>query len=319
VTVQDVVWLREADVERLIDLDQLLEALTDGFRSLSAGEVLGPPRPEVAVPRGFLLSMPAYRPGSLIGVKMVSVFHGNVDMGMPGHLALMCLFDPETGATRAVMDGTYITAIRTAGAAAVSTQLLARPDASVLTIVGAGVQGRSHLKLFPRVRPIEEIRVTSLRVEDAQQAAKLDPRARAIESFAEAVRGADIVALCTSSAESVIQLEWLKPGAHVTSVGYMPPGSELDLRLLDAGHVFVETRVAFEAPPAGCVELYGRDHQAATELGEVILGRRPGRANAHEITVYKAMGHAIEDLVTAEIAYLAALRDGVGARLSQYG
>src|SRR6266700_1716450 len=127
---------------------------------MSAGEVLGPPRPEIAVQNGLLLSMPAYRSGSLIGVKMVSVFRGNVELGMPGHLALVCLFDPETGATRAVMDGTYITAIRTAGAAAVSTRLLARPDARVLTIVGAGVQGRSHLKLLPRLRPIEEIRVT---------------------------------------------------------------------------------------------------------------------------------------------------------------
>jgi alanine dehydrogenase len=317
-TLQDIIWLREVEVERLIDLDELLIALTDGFRSMSAGEVLAPPRPEIAVPRGFLLSMPAYRPGSLIGVKMVSVFHGNVELGMPGHLALMCLFDPETGATKAVMDGTYITAIRTAGAAAVSTQLLARPDASVLTVVGAGVQGRSHLKLFPRLRPIEDIRVTSLRFEDAQQAAQLDPRARAVESFEEAVRGADIVALCTSSAEPVIQLEWLKPGAHVTSVGYMPPGTELDLQLLDAGHVFVETRIAFEQPPTGCVELYGRDPQAAIELGEVILGRRPGRASEHEITVYKAMGHAIEDLVAAEITYHAAVRDAAGTRLMQY-
>ena len=318
-TLQDIIWLREAEVERTIDLDELLLALTDGFRSMSAGEVIGPPRPEIAVQRGFLLSMPAYRPGALIGVKMVSVFHGNVELGMPGHLALMCLFDPDTGATKAVMDGTYITAIRTAGAAAVSTQLLASPDASVLTIVGAGVQGRSHLKLIPRLRPVEDIRVASLRFEDARQAAQLDPRARAVESFEEAVRGADIVALCTSSAEPVIQLEWLKPGAHVTSVGYVPPGTELDLRLLDAGNVFVETRIAFEAPPAGCVELYGRDPQAATELGEVILDRRPGRANDHEITVYKAMGHAIEDLVTAEIAYRAAVNNGAGTRLSQYG
>src|SRR5262245_43749676 len=139
-TIADAVWLNQTDVDRLLDLDRLLEALAGGFRSMASGEVLGPPRPEIAVERGFLLCMPAYRPGSSIGVKMVSVFHGNAGLGVPGHLALICLFDPETGATRAIMDGTYITAIRTAGAAAVSAKLLARSDAQVLAVIGAGVQ-----------------------------------------------------------------------------------------------------------------------------------------------------------------------------------
>ena len=317
-TLEDVLWLNESDVEALLDFDELLEALAGGFRSMSAGEVLGPARPEIAVPKGFLLSMPAHRPGSLIGVKMVSVFHGNAELSLPGHLALMCLFDPETGATKAVMDGTHITAIRTAGAAAVSAQLLARTDARVLTIVGAGVQGRSHIRLFSRIRPLDEIRVVSLRYADAETATELDPRARALHSYEEAVRGADIVALCTTSEEPVIQVEWLKPGAHVTSVGYMPPGTELDLQLLNASRIFVETRIAFEQPPAGCIELHGRDPALATELGEVLLGRRPGRLDDAEITVYKAMGHAIEDLVAAEIVYRAALREGHGSRLRQY-
>jgi ornithine cyclodeaminase/thiomorpholine-carboxylate dehydrogenase len=317
-TLDDVLWLNEADVEALLDFDELLEALADGFRSMSAGEVLGPARPEIAVPKGFLLSMPAYRTGSLIGVKMVSVFHGNAELGIPGHLALICLFDPETGATKAVMDGTYITAIRTAGAAAVSAQLLARNDARVLTVVGAGVQGRSHITLFPRIRAVDEIRVVSLRYEDAQGAAQLDARARALHACEEAVRGADIVALCTTSQEPVIRLDWLKPGAHVSSVGYMPPGSELDPQVLEASRIFVETRIAFEEPPAGCVELRGRDPALATELGEVFVGLRPGRLNDEEVTVYKAMGHAFEDLVAAEIVYRAALREGRGLRLPQY-
>jgi ornithine cyclodeaminase/alanine dehydrogenase-like protein (mu-crystallin family) len=316
--LEDVLWLNESEVEALLDFDELLEALADGFRSISAGEVLGPARPEIAVPKGFVLSMPAYRPGSLIGVKIVSVFHGNAELSLPGHLALICLFDPDTGATKAVMDGTYITAVRTAGAAALSAGLLARSDARVLTVIGAGVQGQSHIKLFSRIRPLADIRVVSLRHEDAQAATKLDPRARAFRSYDEAVRGADIVALCTTSEEPVIQLEWLKPGAHVTSVGYVPPGSELDLRVLDVSRVFVETRIAFGQPPAGCVELSGRDPAQATELGEVLLGRRPGRLDDDEITVYKAMGHAIEDLMAAEVVYRAALREGRGTRLPQY-
>jgi ornithine cyclodeaminase/alanine dehydrogenase-like protein (mu-crystallin family) len=244
-TLPDVMWLNQSDVERLLDVDRLLEALADGFRSITSGEVVGPARPEIAVPRGYLLSMPAYRPGSSIGVKMVSVFHGNAELGVPGHLALICLFDPDTGATRAVMDGTYITAIRTAAAAALSAQLLARSDARVLAVIGAGVQGRAHIALMPRVRPISEIRVSSLRFEDARSAAALDARARAVESFEQAVRGADIVALCTTAEQPVIRRAWLAPGAHVTSVGYMPPGTELDPELLDNALLFVETRIAF--------------------------------------------------------------------------
>jgi ornithine cyclodeaminase/thiomorpholine-carboxylate dehydrogenase len=317
-TLADVVWLNQADVERLLDLDRLVEALAGGFRSITLGEVLAPPRPEICVPLGFLLSMPAHRPGSSIGVKMVSVFHGNTEVGVPGHLALMSLFDPDTGATRAIMDGTYITAIRTAAAAALSAKLLARSDAHVLAVIGAGVQGRAHIALMPRVRPISEIRVSSLRFDDARSAAALNPCARAVESFEEAVRGADVVALCTTAEQPVIRAAWLAPGAHVTSVGYMPPGTELDPELLDSARVFVETRVAFEPPPAGCIELHGRDPQSATELGEILLGQHPGRANDLEVTVYKAMGHAIEDLVAAELVYQAALDDTSIARLRQY-
>jgi ornithine cyclodeaminase/thiomorpholine-carboxylate dehydrogenase len=318
-TIADVVWLNQTDVNRLLDLDRLLEGLASGFRSISSDEVIGPPRPEIAVERGYLLCMPAYRPGSSMGVKMVSVFHGNAGLGVPGHLALMCLFDPDTGASRAIMDGTYITAIRTAGAAALSAKLLARSDAHVLAIIGAGVQGRAHIALMPRVRRISDIRVSSLRFEDAQSAAALDPRARAVESHEQAVRGADIVALCTTAEQPVVRRAWVTPGAHVTSVGYMPPGTELDPELLDGGRLFVETRIAFEPPPAGCVELQRRDPQRATELGEILLGQRPGRANDLEVTVYKAMGHAIEDLVAAELVYQAALDDPSITRLPQYG
>jgi ornithine cyclodeaminase/thiomorpholine-carboxylate dehydrogenase len=316
--LEKVLWITEEEVEELLDLDELIQALLDGFSWLSAGKVVGPDRPMVTVPNGYQLSMAAYRPGSPIVVKLVSVFHGNVTHRIPGHLALICVFDSETGATRAVMDGTYVTAIRTAGAAAVSTQLLARIDAKILAVIGAGVQGQSHIRLFPRVRNIQEIRVASLSLRDAQLASQLDERAHAVRTCKEAVEGADIVALCTTSQHPVISPEWLKPGAHVTSVGYMPPGSELDLGLLDVARLFVETRIAFEDPPAGCAELADRDPNSATEVGEVILGIRPGRTNNSELTLYKAMGHAIEDLVTAEIIYRNAIAKRRGRFLSQY-
>jgi alanine dehydrogenase len=303
--------LSDADVERLLDLDELLEALARGFSALSDGRVAAPPRNGVDVAGGFLLSMVAHAPDHPLGVKLVSVFHDNHEHGLPGHMALVALFDERTGAPVAVMNGTYITAMRTAGAAAVSARLLARPESTTLAIVGAGVQGAAHLRMLPRVRPFTRIRIASLAVADAERVAGGDPRATAVASIEEAVRGADVVCVCTSSATAVVEHEWLAPGTHVTSVGYRPPGSELARAVLERARVFVETRAAYAPAPVGCVELAGFDPAAGTELGEVLLGRRPGRQSVEEITVYKSMGHAVEDLVAARLVNERATRDGV--------
>src|SRR6266699_1347658 len=309
----DILLLNETEVQRLLDPDALLEALAEGFRALSEGLVDAPKRNEVSVPNtGFLLAMPAYQQGREVPVKLVSVFHGNERLGLPVHQALICLFDPETGTPLSVMDGTYITALRTAGAAALSTRLLARTDTRVLAIIGAGVQGRSHLKMLPRVRHFSEIRIASHHFAHAEQLAATDTRARAVETVEEAVRGADVVCLCTNAGEPVISIDWLAPGMHVTSVGYRPPGGELDPRVIEHGRLFVETRLAFEPPPAGCGELAGLDSGVGTELGEVLLGRGLGRQSKDEITVYKAMGHACEDMAAASLVYRRAKQEGVG-------
>lgn len=304
--------LSDTDVQRHLDPDTLLDALAAGFAALTAGDVTAPPRNGVDVEGGFLLSMMAHAPEHPIGVKLVSVFHGNHAWGLPGHLALIALFDERTGAPVAVMNGTWVTAIRTAGGAALSTRLLARPDAKTLAIVGAGVQGASHLRVLSRVRAFEDIRVASLRLEDAQRVADGDPRARAVASAADAVGGADVVCLCTTSSTPVVERAWLSPGTHVTSVGYMPPGSEVAPDVVRHARLFVETRVAFAPPPAGCAELQELDPEAGTELGELLLGRRPGRQSVSELTLYKSMGHAMEDLVAARLAYDAAAAAGVG-------
>ena len=165
----DVRVLSEAQVRELLDPRALLDGLAQGFASLSSGELEAPGRNEVRPPGdGFLLCMPGHAPGADMTVKVVTVYEGNVERGLPSHLATIGLYDPDTGACRAFMDGTYITAIRTSGAAAVATDLLARADARVLTIVGAGVQGRHHLGTFPLVRDFEEIRVASRRAEEAE-------------------------------------------------------------------------------------------------------------------------------------------------------
>src|SRR5712692_10456225 len=309
----DILLLNETEVQRLLDPDALLDALAESFRALSEGQVDAPKRIGASVPNtGFLLAMPAYQQGREVTVKLVSVFHGNERLGIPAHQALICLFDPQTGTPLSVMDGTYITALRTAGAAALSTRLLARTDTRVLAIVGAGVQGRSHLKMLPRVRQFSEIRIASRHFAHAEQLAATDTRARAVGTAEEAVRGADVVCLCTNAGEPVISLDWLTPGMHVTSVGYRPPGGELDPRVIEHGRLFVETRLAFEPPPAGCGELAGLDPSVGTELGEVLLGRGLGRQSKDELTVYKAMGHACEDMAAASIVYHRAKQEDAG-------
>src|SRR5437763_1788849 len=309
----DILLLNETEVKRLLDPDALLDALAEGFRALSGGLVDAPKRNGVSVPNtGFLLAMPAYQQGREITVKLVSVFHDNERLGLPSHQALICLFDPETGTPLSFMDGTSITALRTAGAAALSTRLLARTNTHVLAIVGAGVEGHAHLRMLPHVRPFSEIRIASRHFAHAEQLAASDSRARAVETAEEAVRGADVVCLCTNAGEPVVSLDWLAPGMHITSVGYTPPGGELDPRVIAQGRLFVETRLAFEPTPVGCGELAGLDPSVGTELGEVLLGQGRGRQSEEELTVYKAMGHACEDLAAASLVYHRAKQEGVG-------
>lgn len=313
----DILMLDKTEVQKLLDPDALLDALAESFKALSSGQVDAPNRIGISVPdKGFLLTMPAYQPGREIAIKLVSVFHDNLRLGMPTHQALICLFDPRTGSPLAFMDGTHITALRTAGAAALSTRLLARTDTRVLAIIGAGVQGHAHLAMLPRVRPFSEIRIASHHFVHAERLAATDARARAVESVEEAVRGTDVVCLCTDAANPVISADWLAPGMHITSVGYSPPGGELDPRAIKQGRLFVETCLAFEPPPAGCGELAGLDPSIGTELGEVLLNQKPGRQSNEQITIYKAMGHACEDMAAASLVYQRAKRDRVGSIVS---
>jgi alanine dehydrogenase len=309
----EILTLDRASVERLLDLGALMDALADGFRALTRGEVVAPDRNQLAMPDGaFLLSMPGRMGDGPMAVKVVTLFESNAATGVPAHLATIGLYDAQTGVCRAFMDGTYITAIRTSAAAALACDLLARPDARVLAIVGSGVQAEHHLRTFPLVRDLAEIRIAARREDEAARIAGGDPRARAAQSVEEAVRGADVVALVTSAGQPVIDPGWLRPGAHVSSVGYKPPDGELPRELARTGHLFVETRRALAPPPVGCGELQGADPAAATELGELLLGRAAGRRDDEEITVYKAMGHVVEDIAAAQLVLEAARRAGVG-------
>ena len=301
---QPVMILSEADVERFVDPGRLLDGLQEGFKQISRGEIQVPPRPEITVPgRGFMLSMPAWTPGSPMMVKMVNVFEGNLDIDLPNHLATIVLFDENTGKTLCVMDGTYITGVRTAASAIVSVRTLARPEAKVATLVGAGVQGREHLRLLPLVREFEKIHIASLVYEDAERLAATSPVAEAVRDVESAVRRSDVICLASHSYEPVIDAGWVAPGTHVSSVGYAPPRGELPPELLPRGRLFVEDICAFEPTPVGCAELAGVEPSTGTILGEALLESDFPRKDDKEITIYKAMGIAMEDLVAARIAY----------------
>ena len=287
--------LSQEEVERLLDVDQLLDALERAFVELSAGRASVPPRIAAFSERGLLGAMPGYVDG-VLAAKLVTLFPDHE----PSHQALIAVFDAETGTPTAVMDGTHITAVRTGGGSAVATRALARDDARVLTILGAGVQGRSHLDAVGRVRDFQEVRIASRNPEHAHAFAE-ETGATAVDTFEEAVAGADVVCACTSTAEPVLRRDWLDPGTHVTSVGSSMDGPELDRETVTAGLLVIESRVAFQPPPAGSHELQGLDPSVAVELGEVLSGSHPGRTSAEEITVYKSMGHAVEDAAAAAI------------------
>lgn len=303
-----VLSLSESDVTDLLDPLALLDVLAQGFIDLFEGRFQAPPRSQILVPdTGFLLTMPAWRKGSPMAVKMVSVFEGNSDKSLPNHLAVINLYAEDTGMPICVMDGTYITGIRTAGAAALSVREIARPEARVATIVGAGVQGREHLKMLPLVRDLDRINVYSLKRTDAETLASLSPLAQPVDDLAAAVRQSDIVCLTSHAYEPVIEAGWVQAGCHVTSVGFAPPRGELPPELAKDHTLFVEDAAAFADPPAGCGELQGIDPVHGTSMGEALLGLKPKRTRDDQITVYKAMGIAMEDAVAAELVYQAAL------------
>jgi alanine dehydrogenase len=287
--------LSQEEVARLLDVDKLLDALERAFVELSAGRASVPPRIAAFSEKGLLGAMPGYVDG-VLAAKLVTLFPDNE----PSHQALIAVFDAETGEPSAVMDGTHITAVRTGGGSAVSTRALARADVKVLAILGAGVQGRSHLDAVGRVRAFEEVRIASRNPEHARAFAA-DTRATAFETFEEAVTGADVVCCCTSAAEPILRREWLGPGTHLTSVGSSMEGPELDRETVTAGLLVIESRVAFQPPPAGSHELEGLEPSDAVELGEVLSGTHPGRTSADQITVYKSMGHAVEDAAAAAL------------------
>ena len=305
--------LSRSEVERLLDLDELIEALAAAMSDLSAGRASSPPRVAAQIPEraAFLGAMPARVPSSdALTSKLVSVFPQNTTL--PTHQAVIAAFDPETGEPTAFLDGTAITALRTAAGSALSTRLLAREDATTLAILGTGVQARAHAQAMPRVRTFTEIRVAG-RDRAKAEAFAAEIGATAMSSFATACDGADVVCATTHADEPVVLRDHLSPGTHVTSVGFNPAGREVDGATVADAVVAVESRESALAPvPAGSPDLGDANPDDVVEIGELLDGVRTGRTSPDELTLYKSVGVAVQDAAATALVLRAALEQGAG-------
>jgi ornithine cyclodeaminase/alanine dehydrogenase-like protein (mu-crystallin family) len=315
--------LNQEEVERLLDMEGCIAAMEGALAALARGEVHVPLR-FVMRPTdepSLLGLMPAHRAGStpLYSLKTVAVFPDNPKRGLDAHQGTVTLFDGETGEVRVLMNASAITAIRTAAVSAVATRLLAKEDARVLGILGAGVQARSHLEALPLVRTFDAVRISS-RTSEHAKALAAEVGAEAVETAEAAVRDADVVVTATSSAEPVLAREWLKPGAHVNAIGGRPPQmTELDTATIADSAFYVDRRESAEAEAGdyrAAVEsgAIGPDHIRG-ELGEVVIGAKPGRSSDDQLTVFRSLGLAVEDLAAAEYVVRRARETGVGTEV----
>jgi len=322
--VSELLVLGHDDVKRLLPMDECVELMENVLADLARGSVWQPLRFVVRPPEepSLMGLMPAHRsePGASYGLKVVCIFPSNAERGIDLHQGGVLLFDGETGALRALVDASAVTAVRTAAVSAVATKLLARDDARRLAILGSGVQARSHLDAMALAREFESARVWS-RTPERAQAFAAEARApfpvEAVETAEEALRDADVVVTATSAREPIVRREWLATGAHVNAVGSsIPTARELDADAVAAGVLFADARESmlneggdylFAVQEAGI----GPDHIRA-ELGEILAGSGDGRRSDDELTIFKSLGLAAEDLASAEHVYARALAEGAG-------
>lgn len=319
------VLLSEQDVRIVLPMPDLIDAMETALARFSSNEVTQPLRTviEVGLQKAFVGVMPAFVDDpAMLGTKVVSVFGSNAAVGLPTHLATIVLLDPMTGELLAIMDGRYITEARTAAVSAVSVKRLAREDATRLAIIGSGVQARSHLEAIASVRHLHEIRVWSRSLENRHAFAReMRPRAKAAIKIAtsarEAVHDADIIVLATASREPVVHGAWISNGAHVCAIGACRPDQrEMDSELVARGRVFVDSRAGALAEAGDIIlplkEGMINDLHVAGELGEVVTGKIAGRTAPDDVTIFKSLGMAVEDVAAAHLAYVKAAERGLG-------
>jgi len=327
-----VLIVNQAEVPRLLPMAACMEAMAEALRSVSRGESLLPLRQVIMLPdkAGAFGSMPAYL-GSppAIGLKSITVFPGNHGTELDSHQGAVLLFETKRGSLVAVMDASSITGIRTAAVSGVATRLLARAGAGDLALLGTGVQALTHLEAMSHARRLRRVRAWSRSLDHARAFAQraersLGLRVEAAATAREAVEGADLVCTVTSSREPVLEGEWLAPGAHVNAVGAsLASARELDTPAVARARLFVDRRESALAEAGdfliprheGAID----DHHIRGELGELLLGTCPGRQSEAEVTVFKSLGLAVEDVAAARLIYDNALQQGAGTRVELGG
>jgi ornithine cyclodeaminase len=321
--------LTHADVERLLSMEACIGVMEEALAALARGDLSQPLRSVYAPPGapGVMAWMPAYRAGEdgVFGMKILCVIPSNPSRGLDGHQGAVMLMDGVTGQLRGLVDASAVTAMRTAAVSAVATRLLARENARELAIIGTGVQARRHLEAIPLVRPIERIRVASRTLEGTRRfVEELRPHVRcsleAAASAEEAVHGADVVVTATTARDPVLERAWLGAGTHVNAVGASrPPHREIDTATWAAAAAFADRRESVEGEAADYRQAreegaIGPGHIRA-EIGEVLIGRAPGRTGHEEITLFRSLGLAVEDVATAQYLVRRAQESGVGTRV----
>lgn len=324
--------LTEDDVRAVLPSSrflELVELMESALRDFSEGRVVQPVRAALPIgpPGQYLGVMPAAVPGaSALGAKLVSVVPDNARRQLSTHIGVIVLFDTVDGRLLAIMDARYITEIRTAAVSAVSVRRMARPDAARLAVIGTGVQARSHTEVISAVRPLATVSAwgpdaAQLSAFASEMTAAVGRPVKPCASAEEAARGADIIVLATSSDTPVIRREWVSPGTHVVSVGACRPHQrEMDPALLADARLVVDSREAALTESGDILMsiaegFFAADHIAG-ELGEVAAGRVPGRRAPGEITVFKSLGLAVEDVVTGNLAWREAVAAGLGRELA---
>jgi len=323
--------LSRSETESLLDPDELRHVVSRAMVDVSEGRASIPARiaAEIGGVDGLLLAMPGYLPSSDgLAAKLVTLFPENAGTAFPTHQAVVLVFDAATGAPAALVDGTSITAARTAAGSALATDLLALPDARVLAILGTGVQARSHARAVTRVRTFDEIRICGRNPEHARQLAdevgsEVPCEVVTVDSFDVACSGANVICATTHSPDPVVSRSTLDPGVHVNSVGYNAAGREIDSRTVADALLVVESRAAVLAPPpSGSTDirvpieegLIAEAHIHA-ELGELVAGVRAARTSRDQLTLYKSVGIAAQDVAAAALVLRAAQERGVGVHV----
>ena len=320
-----VLVVNQAEVARLLPMGECIAAMDEALKALARGEALLPLRQVVMLPNqlGALAAMPAYSAAlEAIGVKVITVFPKNRGTAFDSHQGAVLLFEAQHGSLKAVVDASEVTAIRTAAVSGVATRLLARPEAADLAILGSGVQARTHLEAMLIARPPKRIRVWSPTPDHAKAFADRESKRHGLPiepmgSARGAVKDADIICTVTSAREPVLKGDWLAPGAHVNAVGAsVRTARELDTAAVKKASLFVDRRESalneagdFLIPKAERV--IGDDHIRG-EVGEVLLDRVPGRTSPSEITLFKSLGLAIEDVACANYLYQQATSENLG-------